>query len=157
MTYLKRTKTFLPLAPLLLLVALTGCTTPLVSRTAVADMDSLCEKEAGITVYLPERWRPDVPAVEAPCPTGKGQCWVNPAGKYFASFRTATLKKTDEVHLSRDSLDWKTVEDGRLVATQTWFTVMVPSPLLSSHPTTITQCKHELFIRTLTSPPGNKK
>ena len=158
MTCLKRTSPILALVGLLFLGALTGCTTPPVSRAALADMHRLCEKEAGITVYMPERWRPDVPAVEAPCPTGKGQCWFNPVGRYYASTKSTTVEKTKETNLSRISIDWRAEEGGLLVANQTWFSVTIPTPvLLSSHPTTNAQCRHGLSTRLLTSISNNKK
>ncbi len=77
--------------------ALTGCTTPAVTRNVFAELDRLCEEQAGIRVYRPERWHPEVPAIEVPCAASpKTSCWFNPAGRYFMQTTSQEIFKTDE-------------------------------------------------------------
>lgn len=129
-------------------VALAGCTTPAVTRSVFAELDRLCEEQAGIRVYMPERWHPEVPTIEVPCAASpKTSCWFNPAGRYFMQTTSQEIFKTGESTLYSRPVRWVTESGGLLVAERITFSAFAPAPLLSDHPTQHKVCAPGLAAR----------
>lgn len=128
--------------------ALAGCTTPAVTRNVFAELDRLCEEQAGIRVYMPERWHPEVRAIEVPCTSSsQTSCWFNPAGRYFTQTTSQEILKTAKSSIHSVPVRWVTEPEGLVVAEQIAFTAFAPAPLLSDHPTQHKVCAPGLAAR----------
>lgn len=122
-------------------VALTGCTTPAATRNVFAELERLCEAQAGIRVYMPERWRPEGRLEKAQCPfDSKAVCLVDPVGGYYMQSQRKLISKTADSTIEEHAIRWLTLDRGRRVAEQIDFFALAPAPILSDAPSLSKGC-----------------
>lgn len=132
------------------MASLTGCTTPAETRTAISEMNRLCEAEAGTSVYLPEKWKPNVQNWRvAPCPDGdrRAICLVYADDEFYSKSTAQRAFGAQESGVSRVQTSFVSLPEGLLIAKRTSFLGFGANAWLADDSRKAFQCQSSLVNR----------
>jgi len=121
---------------------LTGCTTPSATKAVAEELQRLCETKAGLTVYLPDRWRPATKTTPVPCRPvdAANQCALSQEGGYFRISSNTVLPRMGTAHIVEYRHRYVDSQTRELIAESLSYGAQGPAPLLSDFPEQTFSC-----------------
>lgn len=134
--------------------ALTGCASPAETRNAIAEMNRLCEAEAGLRVVQARLWNSQSSTsrfVACPDNDKSGICEEYTGENLYSKGVRSVLVETQDTALTKLSIRFFRASDNVLLAERVTFLAKGKAPVLADAKNKVEQCARAQFERVLRS------